>query len=161
MYGWVGEWERCARDAAMCCQSLCVCCSFMSKSFSLSVILCTCECGWNGEGEGGKGCLSRCVSFSSVCQSFSVFVSLSTCECGWIDHGPSLSYLVSGMGSQISQLMTVAEIWRDEVGTYAHFFEKMYEKIHKNVENFRIKMDENLRIYWANCYETYVFISWS
>ena len=34
----------------------------------------------------------------------------------------SPTYLVSKMGSLSSQLSTVAEIWRDKVGPYAHFF---------------------------------------
>ena len=43
----------------------------------------------------------------------------------------SPSYLVSKMGSLSSQLCTVAEIRRDKVGHYAHFFRKMYGKFGK------------------------------
>ena len=38
------------------------------------------------------------------------------------------------MGSFVSQLATVAEIWRDENGYYAHFFSYLYRKILKKWE---------------------------
>jgi hypothetical protein len=37
------------------------------------------------------------------------------------------------MGSFFSQFEAVAEICRDEVGTYAHFFGKMYGKIGQKI----------------------------
>ena len=42
------------------------------------------------------------------------------------------------MGSFFSQLATAAEIWSDEVETYAHYIGKMYGKIGQKAENFHI-----------------------
>ena len=52
----------------------------------------------------------------------------------------SPSYLVSKMGSLSSQLRTVAEIRRDKVGHYAHFFRKMYGKFGKKIKKKSLKI---------------------
>ena len=74
----------------------------------------------------------------------------------------SPGFLVFRMGSFVSQLCTVAEIWRDEVGPYAHFFAKMYGKIGLKIENFHIngRKSENLpgHLQW-NLVD--MFIPWS
>ena len=46
------------------------------------------------------------------------------------------------MGSLSSQFSTVAEIWRVKVGSYAHFFGKMYGKSKKKVKNFQLKIEK-------------------
>ena len=46
------------------------------------------------------------------------------------------------MGSLSSQFATVAEIWRVKVGSYAHFFGKMYGKSKKKVKNFQLKIEK-------------------
>ena len=56
------------------------------------------------------------------------------------------------MGSFVSQLAMVADIWRDEVGSYAPFFEKMYRKIYQEEENSR-KDGQTHNIFVDPCYE--------
>ena len=55
-----------------------------------------------------------------------VQVKVSDFSCFDICFSPE--YLVSKMGSLAPQLATAHEIWRDEVGHYAHIFGKMYRE---------------------------------
>ena len=50
------------------------------------------------------------------------------------------NFKVSKMGSLSSQLRTVAEIRRDKVGHYAHFFRKMYGKFGKKSKKNSLKI---------------------
>ena len=74
----------------------------------------------------------------------------------------SPDHLVFRMGSFVSQFSPSAEIWRNEVGHYAHFFWIMYGKIGLKIENFYIngRKSENLPVHllW-NLVD--MFILWS
>ena len=78
---------------------------------------------------------------------FWIFCGVNICN--------SPDFLVFRMGSFVSQLCTVAEIWRDEVGPYAHFFAKMYGKIGLKIENFHIngRKSENLPVIVLHIYQ--------
>ena len=52
----------------------------------------------------------------------------------------SSSYVLSETFYGIKKAFSIVMQWRDKVGTYAHFFRKMYGKISKKNDFFNLKM---------------------